>query len=253
MVSKNKYYELKSKGLCVKCGASREGSPSEVRCLDCHQRSLHTKKDLKAQRGSAGLCVQCGIVELVGNSKYCNGCREKNAAYKKKLTNKPISVYKENNENCRLCNGAIDTIGLVCQKCLDLVQFSRLDALNRYGNQCGNCSETDLEKLVIASSDIAVPMKHSGPELYKFICFSTAPPKTYIALCSACYWQINMLYIRGIRDSLLMNKVEISDEIIATANSVESTEDSDEDLDVSFDEEVDNEEEEDDDGINEVV
>lgn len=203
MVSKTKYYEYKAKGLCVKCGQDRKDSISEVRCAPCHSKYLESKKTNKDERLKEALCIQCGKEPLVGHSKLCNGCREKNAGYKKNLSPKPLSVYKESNEHCRLCDGQIDTLGIVCQKCLDKVQFTKLDAMMRYNEQCARCYSGDIEKLVFSSVDISVPMKHSGPDLYRYICFSIAAPKDYILVCSACYWKENYDYIKNLRDALL--------------------------------------------------
>jgi hypothetical protein len=214
VVSKTKYYELKAQGKCVKCSSDRGNSPSEVRCAECHERYLESKKTNQNTRLESGLCIQCGKAELLGNSKYCPACREKNATSKKNLTEQTISLYQENNENCRLCNGPIDTLGIICQKCLDQVQFSKRDAVIRYNEQCLKCAETDLEKLVFASADISVPMKHSGPELYRFICFSSLAPKEYILVCSACYWKDNFKYIKNLRSALLGDAAETTDDII---------------------------------------
>jgi hypothetical protein len=213
VVSKNKYYEYKLQGLCVKCGKARGTSPSEVRCSECHSKYIEAKKEKKEERLEEALCIQCGKEPLVGHSKYCAGCREKNADYKKNATAKPISVYKENNEHCRLCNGPIDTLGIVCQKCLEQVQFTKMDAVIRYGSQCNKCFEDDPEKLVFASIDISVPMKHTGPDLYKFVCFSTSAPKDYMLVCNKCYWKANYDYIQNLRN-LLLNKTEENDDFI---------------------------------------
>lgn len=214
MVSKSKYYELKEQGICVKCGKARGESPSEVRCSECHQRYLESKKTNQNERLDSGLCIQCGKTELLGNSKYCSACREKNTTYKKNLTEQTISLYKESNENCRLCDGLIDTLGIVCQKCLDQVQFTKKDAMVRYNEQCCKCSETNLEKLVFASVDISVPMKHSGPDLYRFVCFSSLVPKDYILMCGSCYWKINFAYIKHLRGMLLGDAAEDDDIIV---------------------------------------
>jgi len=230
VVSKSKYYELKAQGNCVKCGKERGDSPSEVRCAECHERYLESKKSKKEERLDSGLCIQCGKVELLGNSKYCSACREKNATYKKNLTEQTISPYRENNEHCRLCNGPIDTLGIVCQKCLDQVQFTKRDAMVRYGEQCLKCPQVAPEKLVFASVDISVPIKHTGPDLYRFICFSSVTPKEYILICNACYWRANFDYIKNLR-SMLLGDAEEADDIIVDAITELAEEDGNEEDD----------------------
>jgi len=232
MVSKSKYYEYKLQGLCVKCGKDKGESPSEVRCSACHARYLETKKIKKEERLKEVVCIQCGKEPLVGHSKYCSGCREKNAEYKKNITEKPLSVYKENNEHCRLCNGPIDTLGIVCQKCLEQVQFTKKDASIRYGEQCNKCFEGDSENLVFSSIDISIPMKHTGPDLYKYICFSTTAPKDYILVCNKCYWKANYDYIQSLRN-LLLNKEDSNDDFIdgVFVETNESEEETDDELD----------------------
>lgn len=177
----------------------------------------------------SGVCIQCGKTALLGNSKYCPICREKNSTYKKTLTEQPISAYKENNSNCRLCDGPIDTLGIVCQKCLDQVQFTKQDAMVRYNEQCIKCSETSSEKLVFSSADISVPMKHTGPDLYRFICFSSVVPKDYILVCSSCYWQTNFDYIKHLRSVLLDDAADNEDIIVDTieTDEVEETDELD--------------------------
>jgi len=225
VVSKEKYYELKNSGLCVRCGEPRTNSPSEVRCKDCHTKFLDQRRSQQDKSLEAGLCIQCKVNQLVGNSKYCNECREKNANYKKSLTNQPISKYQTDNRQCRMCNGPIDTLGVVCQKCLEQVQFSKVDAVIRYGQQCSTCIENDIDKLTIVSTDISVAMKHTGPELYKYICFSTNAPKEYIVMCAKCYWQSNLEYIKNIRSMLLDEELETnSEEVFGTIIKEESDE-----------------------------
>jgi len=224
VVSKDKYYELKARGNCVKCGKIRGESTSEVRCAECHERYLDLKKIRQKERLASDVCIQCGQNELLGNSKYCSACREKNASCKKNLSEQTISVYKESNSNCRLCDGPVDTLGIICQKCLDQVQFTKRDAMVRYHEQCIKCSETDPEKLVFSSVDISVPMKHTGPDLYRFICFSSIAPKDYILVCSSCYWQANFDYIKHLRSVLLDDAAENDDIIINAIAKMDDSE-----------------------------
>lgn len=218
MVSKEKYHEWKTHGLCVKCGADRTNS-STVRCLSCNEKYLAQKSLKKEERLEAGVCVQCGSNALLGNSKYCNLCREKNNNYKNKIP-KPLSVYKESNSQCKLCDGVVDTLGIVCQKCLDQVVFTKADAITRYGGSCIKCNNSDYDFLVIASSDITAPMTYTGPELYRHVCFSSSLPKNYRVICSLCYWNENINYIRNVRRSLINEAVEVSSDTIDVEISV---------------------------------
>lgn len=111
----------------------------------------------------------------------------------------------------------------------------------RYGNQCYRCMSDNLDELVIASADITAPMKHSGPELYKYICFSVAAPKIYTAICSSCYWQSNIEYIRNIRDTLLAKPTTTEDaaglveEILGNAEEISDLDEEPIDIDDSED------------------
>lgn len=199
VVSKDKYYELKSQGMCVKCGQPRGDSPSEVRCGDCHYKFLEQKRAKQDERVSASLCVQCGVNSLIGNSKYCNDCRTKNNDVRSKLKNNSLQINIQN-QRCRVCDKDIDTLGVICQVCLDRVVFTKYDALQRYGAKCNNCDIDNTEKLRFVSLDLSKKLVNHGPSLYKQICFSTVAPKEIGVLCDTCYRDIVLQHLRNLRN-----------------------------------------------------
>lgn len=196
MVSKAKYYELKEAGKCTKCGKDLNGSPSTVRCKECHEKFQQKKAETEKVRAKDGLCIQCGKNSSTGYSNYCNECRQKNADAKRALQNKPLSVFRENNQNCRVCDGPIDSLGVVCHNCLNEKSFTKIDALKRYGTKCAICGATDESYLQIVSQDISVAKKHHGVDLFKIVCFSTNPPADYRVLCDSCYFTEAVTYVQ---------------------------------------------------------
>lgn len=195
MVSKKRYQELKAAGKCVKCGEDRGSSSSTVRCQPCHDTYNKARLTKAAERKAAALCLQCGANQSIGNSNYCNECRQKNTEAKKNLSSKKITAFKENNNICKVCKGPVDAFRIVCGGCLKKTTFTKIDAIQRYGGQCLSCNNSDIKSLCIVSSDISKPLKDRGKPLYKIICYSTKPPAQYQVLCSSCYWDENMDYI----------------------------------------------------------
>jgi hypothetical protein len=200
MTSQKRYYELKKAGICTKCAKNEIGSsPSAVRCIECYEKYMEANKKRKETRKLNNTCIQCGENGPVGNSKYCISCRQYNSNLKKN-PNKQIALFNEKNQNCRVCDSQIDTLGVVCQNCLSTINFSKTDAVKRYSSQCYNCNEQDVERLRLVSSDISQPMRKGGSELYKIICYSTTPPSEYRVACYTCYWEENISYVNSMRE-----------------------------------------------------
>jgi len=206
MVSKKLYHEYKNAGKCVMCGNEKGKSTSSVRCQACHDKFNESRlKRLNKRKGNA-LCLQCGTNPSQGNSNYCIECRRKNAALKKKLSNKKIIAYKDNNNICRICKKTVDAFRVICAVCIKEASFTKLDAIRRYGNKCVVCSSDKLKQLCLVSKDISKPLKNTGKSLYKIICYSTKPPSIYQILCSKCYWKENISYIKNACDFFEMPK-----------------------------------------------
>lgn len=75
---RERYADLKSRGLCVSCG-KKEAGPG-VRCKECavknKKKSKQNFKILYHDRLNNGLCPRCGT-GLRGNMKTCPDCRRK--------------------------------------------------------------------------------------------------------------------------------------------------------------------------------
>lgn len=211
MVSKKLYHEYKNAGKCVMCGNERGESTSSVRCQACHDKFNESRFKRLNKRKEAALCLQCGANPSVGNSNYCIECRRKNADIKRKLSDKKIIAYKDNNI-CRICNGPVDAFRVICAVCLKKASFTKLDAIKRYGNKCIMCNSDELDQLCLVSEDISKPLKNTGKSLYKIICYSSKPPAIYRILCSKCYWKENISYIKNACDFFEMPKYYAQDE-----------------------------------------
>jgi hypothetical protein len=207
MVSSKKYHELKAAGLCTKCGKKVENnSPSTVRCISCYEKFVTSRKNRQKERAENKLCIQCGENPAVVNSKHCNDCRIHNSELRRNLSSNIIAKYNTNYTNCRICNEPIDTLGIICQKCLTSYTFTQADAIKRYESKCKQCHDQKIDNLRIVSSDISQPMKKHGPDLYKIICFSSNSPVEYAVLCHSCYRKNAINYVKQSKEFFnLMN------------------------------------------------
>lgn len=209
MVSKKRYYELKSQGLCTKCASPLEDSPSSVRCMECHRKFLASKKS--KQPPNIQEHATAPKEESVNTIPTCNHCgKEKtgdscNACIEEELKKKQITEYQERDDACRFCGEALDSIGMVCQKCMSTKQFTKYDALARY-KHCSRCGLTDHMMLRIVSSDLSKPMKYTGPELYRVVCLQKELPEEYVASCHSCYRAATVFHIKEMREFFLSAK-----------------------------------------------
>jgi len=198
MASKKRYNELKNAGLCTKCAKPRGDSPSLVRCIECYEKyAKHAESKQKAVINEKN-CIQC---DESCEDLLCEACKQKNIELKANLSKRSSIVsYKENNEHCKSCNSPINTLGTLCQKCFATIDFTKLDALSRYGMICIRCKETDPDRLKLVSHDISKPMKKSGPALHKQVCFNKKISDEYKILCFTCYRNEDLNYVRSLRN-----------------------------------------------------
>ena len=162
MVSKKRYYELKTAGLCVKCGSPRENSESNVKCQLCHDK-------FKAQRN------------------------RKNKTKKVK----DIDTY-DSSQVCQVCKTVIEEFDIGCRRCQAAVSFTQKDALNKLDAACV-CGKSQIDRLCIASADPYKPMKLHGGHLYRAICQSLKPLPGYRVICNSCYWAESVGYTKQAR------------------------------------------------------
>lgn len=187
MVSKEQYYARKEAGLCTKCGGSREGSPSQARCLPCHNK-LKTKDNAQAVQIKVSPDLNDNFVPPPTTAEKADSLKQ----------NRVIEKAKEI-KVCQRCGDTPLSFNLICQKCLKIAVFTKYDAIARYGNCCSICGHLQLEDLKIVSKDISKPLKHKDQELYKVICYRKNPPAEYTAQCHSCYWKQNMSYLRELK------------------------------------------------------
>jgi len=194
MVSKERYYQLKEAGLCTKCGKSRDGSPSKVRCLECNNK---LKEQANRRSKERELLRQQQITSRKENSK-----KEKPAPIPAPIETAKKSILSKEADvkirNCQLCEEPI-RFNLICNKCLKTNAFTKEDAFIRYGSCCQKCNEKNSKSLKIVSSDIRQQMKHKDQELYKIVCYRRIVPLEYRLICHLCYWKENTAYIKEIR------------------------------------------------------
>jgi hypothetical protein len=171
MVSKETYYKRKEAGLCTKCGKSRDGSPSQARCLDCHNK-------LKQKTQTPEVSTQ-EVIESI------------------KSTSQPLDITRD--KECRGCGNSTNFHILYCQKCLNQLTFSKEQAISRYEGVCYSCQEQSLDKLKVVSSNIGKALDYKDQELYKRICYRKTPPIEYKVLCHHCYWQEAVNYTKQLR------------------------------------------------------
>jgi uncharacterized OB-fold protein len=69
---RERYDELKSKGLCTKCG--REAIPGRVRCTACREYTRLWVQGNADKRVARGLCARCGK-NPVSRYRHCIKCR----------------------------------------------------------------------------------------------------------------------------------------------------------------------------------
>jgi hypothetical protein len=184
MVSKDKYYERKAAGLCTKCGESREGSPSQARCLACHNKLKNKQEAKKAsERPASDTNTEVSQKKRIESLK-------KNALLAKAENTPKI---------CGLCGENIGSFNLFCQKCIKITVFTKADAISRYNSVCNTCNEKDLRKLKIVSSDIGVSMKHKD-DLFKLICYRRNPSPEFKVQCHTCYWTDSVIYVKKLKE-----------------------------------------------------
>jgi len=183
MVNKEEYYRRKAAGLCTKCGKSREGSPSQARCLECHSKlkNKQTKSEETVQPEST--------IEDTDSSKI-----DLESLKRQTLLSKTVDA-----KVCGICGENIGSFNLFCQKCLKVTHFSKTDAILRYGSQCSSCNSTEIKQLRIVSSDIGIPMKEKDSELYKVICYRRIKPAEYKVQCYSCYWRDSIQHVRQLK------------------------------------------------------
>lgn len=162
MVSKKRYYELKTAGLCVKCGSPRENSESNVKCQRCHDK-------FKAQRNR-----------------------------KKKVKKvKDIDTY-DPSQVCQVCKTVVESFDIGCRRCQAATQFTQKNALSKMNASC-ICGQSHIDSLCIASADPYKPMKLHGAVLYRAICQSLGSLPGYRVICNSCYWVESVSYIKQAR------------------------------------------------------
>ena len=105
----NRYYELKKKGLCTKCG-KRPPLPGVTRCLECrnkHRRSniefrnkTKTIEKNREYRREHGLCFYCGEKVMEGKT-ICEKCYLRERELAKKMNEHPNTVEYRKSEKRR--------------------------------------------------------------------------------------------------------------------------------------------------------
>jgi hypothetical protein len=188
MVSKEQYYARKAAGLCTKCGKSREGSPSQARCLACHNKLKKKTEPVSEQ-------VEVPVEAVAEKPTKTAQDKVKNL----KNTNTVIDSTK-NQKICQKCGDTLLSFNLICQKCIKLTVFTKYDAIARYGSLCNSCCHTQIDDLKIVSGRIDLPMKHKDQELFRLICYRRIPPDQYKVSCHDCYWKENLGYIKQMKN-----------------------------------------------------
>lgn len=184
MNAKLKRFDLKERGICVKCAtnASRE---NRVTCNECAEKltkyQCAWQKKAKSNRQSLGLCI-CGK-EAVEGKKICSECAERarNRYYKKKA----LGI-------CSYCSNETKGKATRCEDCARKLSEKnkqlRLEVYEAYGGpKCNCCNESVLEFLTIdhINNDGAKHRKEVGrtsvlkwlkdnnyPDGYQVLCFN---------------------------------------------------------------------------------
>lgn len=141
MANQERYYWLKSHGICVQCG-QRDAFPGYTKCPECiekaeeasrkcwadgekrsryNKQGAKRKKELREYRKAHGLCVRCG--RPMENRKYlsCKWCREKrNAKRRKQCARRPGEHFRERIEAgvCMYCGNEVENGYKLCANCL---------------------------------------------------------------------------------------------------------------------------------------
>jgi len=196
VTTKQQYDERKAAGLCTKC-ANPLDCESTTRCSSCYEKFKASKSKTKQKRVDQGICAGCGSEPAIGNSDYCNTCRQQNNQLRalKKEQNTIIN-YNPINKQCKICDQPPLPNSALCKICFNKAGFTKKEALARYGNKCSHCNQVNADDLRLASTDISEPMEHKGPELYRYVCVSTSVPLQYKIVCHSCYWQENLTYVQ---------------------------------------------------------
>jgi len=185
MVSKERYYEWKEAGLCVKCGKARGNSESNVKCQICHDK-------FKAQR--------------------------KRKKRRKKV--KDIESY-DPSQICLVCRTVIEDFDVGCRKCQSRDRFTQKDAVKKLNTPCP-CGQDQLEELCIASSDPNKPMSIYGTMLYRALCQSLKPLPGYRIVCKRCYWLESVNRIKKARSLFeSQGSVDLSVDAAAEADIID--------------------------------
>lgn len=149
--SKERYYYLKNRRICTKCGhdSAMYGSTlcptcsekSEVAVAKCRSKDVdYKKKDCEAhkrmyrRREMLGLCTKCGKRKPIKGFKMCNECKiKRRKAYLKSINSSfDKTELKQHLNLCRVC-GDIDLVDgkKVCKKC-----YTRLVKQIAYARSC---------------------------------------------------------------------------------------------------------------------
>lgn len=142
MANQERYYWLKSHGICVQCG-QRDAFPGYTKCPECiekaeeasrkcwadkekriryNERGKKRKTELREYRKAHGLCIRCG--RPMENREYltCKWCREKrNARRRERSSRRPGEHFRERIESgvCMYCGGEIVPGYKLCERCLE--------------------------------------------------------------------------------------------------------------------------------------
>lgn len=98
--NRDRYYRLKSKGLCTKCG-SRKAVKWGL-CIDCYvkdkRRPTRSKNGIpREQWGEYGLCYSCGKEKRIEGKKICAKCMSNNTIMQARQYINDHPWAKENN------------------------------------------------------------------------------------------------------------------------------------------------------------
>lgn len=73
---RQRYRQLKEKGMCVECGKIR-AAPGRVRCRDCLDKRNSDRRKDRAFYKSIGICQICKKEPIFGDEVLCLNCAEK--------------------------------------------------------------------------------------------------------------------------------------------------------------------------------
>lgn len=118
MTDKERYAELRKKGICVYC-KSRPAADGKCACDECREKMRKQTAEKRKALRELGFCPECGSRKIYYGEKLCLVCSEKKLAdNRKRRSENRESVRQQQSAYHKKRNAALKAHG-ICVKCAE--------------------------------------------------------------------------------------------------------------------------------------